>query len=311
MDAEICVDRVLAVETMLNELFRNVFENDSARRYLKFDSISQSSTDQGYPLWYIWFAGKPGAYGIMVEPEPSLFTRLSIRYFPQVEDPLFSYLSGHEQQVRTGAAFDSTGTPSFEGRRSIPEHFFLCGYLDIILRGSGSDVDIRCTAPDRWREYRNGVQTPGGNDRVPRGSLQPDEVDRNFPGWEVSLFLFEKLISGFCLLLTRVPGYVCHAVQTSCSDGINGNLIHVSEKDPEACTNILGVSFCDCSGEDSVAGGLMQFLGKAYQQGHYQVNFWEHPQGIPDSLKNFEWWTVNDMHFHCSPNYLCSCYHNH
>ena len=63
------IDSIASVETLLNEMFQHVFQNDGAREHLGFSNISQVFSSDGFPGWYLWFSKIKGAYYIGISGE--------------------------------------------------------------------------------------------------------------------------------------------------------------------------------------------------------------------------------------------------
>ena len=328
MIAEMIADPVFAVENLMNELFQSVFSNDAAREYLGFSNISQSSTDEGFPLWYLWFSDADGAYGLTIQDEcritherngnsgeaeesPILGARLLVRYYPAVDEKLFETLSSHEQLVRTGDLFDETGTPSFDGRQSIPEGYYVAGWIEIVLNASRSHVDFFCIAPDRWRDYRkDGLILP----EAKSGSglqLLPGDLDRDFPGWDASFFVFDKLISAHCFLTARYPTRISYATKPSAHYLIDEQQRVEVVPDASLTDKMLGISLGEAinQAEKSEQPSCFAKIFQSHQ--HQMVSTWTTPEATPEFLKNQNWWLIGKMHFHNDTDHLCSCYHDH
>jgi hypothetical protein len=317
-----CDDPILGVEIFLNELFQKIFGNDAARHHLGFKNISQSTTLEGAPLWYIWFEDQRGAYSLTLresyasldaydlsgkekEAEREIEPYFEIRYFPDMDEAVFDSLSCYEQLVRMGPQFDSTGTPTYDGGQRIPARFFVAGRMDIEIKGAKSDVDLRCTAPTRWHDYRiDGLMLVdnGGN---PLPVLSPGELDRDFPGWDLSFFLFRKIVSAFCINTGQAPKFSGLARKSSCHYRISAEEEIEMVDDPRIIESVFGVAFFENSRKTKRYGSFESVIRS---HGHTLVGIWDSPEAIPDVIKVPEWWTIHHQHFHCDPNHLCSCY---
>lgn len=229
------VDPIENIFTIFDGIFRTVVPNQSARHYFGLKAISWKLA--GYPGWYLWFEGKPGAYLVEViggsfDTEPGWKSALSlcgpsedrspqvdaqasmptgdyspvsramlrIKYFPDPADPTdcFDDFSVHEQVARLSGAFDNSGAPSFEGIESLDEGFFWVGSIACAVTAGRDYLEAVLTAPDRWiTRHSKGLFATGKNGE----SIQvvaPGLPDRNVPAWELAWFAFEKFISCLC-----------------------------------------------------------------------------------------------------------------
>jgi len=320
------IDPLISFETLLFELFQRVFQNDAARRHFGFSQISQVTTPDGLPAWYLWFSDKPGAYSLSVTeghrvPEMSgvsgrddgdaLAARLLIRYFPDTEDESFDSLSTFEQIFRLGPSFDSTGTPSFEGGRAMHDSFFVAGYMDILIHSSKADVDFFCTAPDRWRDYRLDGLTLTDDKGKSRQVVSPGAVDRDFPGWDLSFFIFDKIISSFCFVSGQAPRRAGAASRPFVHYEIDGEQRVNAVHDTAITEHSFGVSFPNGAGYDLLKERYASFAERFDAPEYALVGMWEEPDDVPAQWRRPEWWTIRTTHFHADPDHVCSCYTDH
>ena len=320
------IDPLISFETLLFELFQTVFQNDAARRHFGFSQISQVTNPDGLPAWYLWFSDKPGAYSLTVteghrvprmsevsgrDDGDALAARLLIRYFPDTEDESFDSLSTFEQIFRMGPSFDATGTPSFEGGRAMHDSFFVAGYMDILIHSSKADVDFFCTAPDRWLDYRLDGLTLTDDKGKSRQVVSPGAVDRNFPGWAHSFFIFDKIISSFCFVSGQAPLRAGAASRPFVHYEIDGEQRVNTVHDPAITEHAFGVSFPNGAGQDCLKERYASFAERFDAPEYALVGMWEEPDDVPAQWRRPEWWTIRTTHFHADPDHVCSCYTDH
>ncbi len=322
------IDPVVDVETFLTELFQKVFQNDAARRYMGFSQISQGSTQGGFPQWYLWLNEKRGAYSLTVQegyivsgnnstsaPEPENNTvvgiPLIVRYFPDVEEEIFESFSHVEQLYRRGPDFDSTGTPSFEGGRTMDEGLFVAGNMCIVIYSSKADIDFYCSAPNKWRDYRADglalIDDKGEFHQV----VSPGGIDRDFPGWQATFFVFDKIISSFCFMTGQAPRYVGAGDKPSFHYVIDGKQNVNAVKDADITESIIGVSFFNYYKENEAKKRFESLSRRLNSNDYNLIGIWKSPDDIPAVWRNPGWWEIKDIHFHSESDEISSCYMDH
>jgi hypothetical protein len=309
------IDPIANVETLLLELFQKVFQNDTARRHFGYSLISQATTSEGLPSWYLWFSEKRGAYSLTFiegyvasdaietyvhdrENDHVVGSRLVARYFPAVDEDTFGSMSCSEQNIRMGSDFDATGTPSFQGGRTIHESLFVAGYIDILIHPSKSDVDFFCSAPNRLSEYHLTGVTLTDERSVSSQIVSSGNVHGDFPGWDLSFFIFDKIISSFCFVSGQAPRQTAVALRP----------FFGYEMKTEA---IFGVSFFNGTNEGILRKKSASFADCFHSQDYTLIGVWKCPDDIPAKWRKPEWWTIKTRHFHAEPDDVCSCYEDH
>lgn len=326
MDIKEHLDPVATVEGLLSELFQKTFQNDGLRHHLGLSQISQGSTAHGYPLWYLWLADRKGAYSLSIEDGQILssnshhipldtlgsFTPVSgqiiVRYFPDIQEDVFDSLSCFEQIVRMSASFDSTGTPTFEGGREMAHGFYVAGQVEVVIYGPQSEADFFCSAPERWCDYRpDGLALQdehGGSHQI----VNPGEIDRDFPGWELTLHLFHKVIASFCSLTGQVPHKIGFATKPSVCFEIDTDQIVTSVADPGITDCRMGVSFVDHFERTGGEFRDQAFKEMLFSDEYHSAGMWRQREDVPSSLRYEDWWTIIDKHWHTCSDPVCSCY---
>jgi len=322
------IDPIASVETLLFESFQKVFQNEEARQHFGFSRISQPTTPEGFPSWYIWFSEKRGVYSVtildgqvipndssaatgVVTDKNAVTAHLLVRYFPDINEESFNFLACSEQIFRMSDSFDATGTPSFEGGRAMHKSFFVAGHMNIIIHSSRTDADFFCFAPDRWRDYRpDGLTLTDKNGQL-HEALSPGQMDRDFPGWDLSFFLFDKIISAFCFSTSQSPRFTGAATRPGVHYVIDANQNIRSAHDTDITDSILGVCFSN-DAENGIAIKRQAFFAERLTANNYNISgIWNSYNDIPDNWKKPEWWMIKNRHFHMDIDHVCSCYSDH
>lgn len=322
------IDPTVAVENLFNELFQKVFQNDAARRQFGFAQISQSTTAEGLPRWYLWFADRDGAYSLTIGEghilstgrHPSGHERndnivvgapLLIYYFPAIEEDIFESLSCFEQIARLGPSFDRTGTPSFEGGRTLHDSYFVAGAMDVVIHSAATDVDFYCSAPSRWRDYRLDGLTLIDEKGELHEALSPGAMDRDYPGWDLSFFLFDKIINSYCFMAVQAPRYTGTALKPSYHHVIDAKQHVDAVYDENITETIFGVSFFEDADLSFVKQRHNSFSTKLLSNEHRLIAIGETLNDMPAAWQKPDWWSIKDTHFHEDPDHICSCYEDH
>jgi len=187
--------------------------------------------------------------------------------------------------------------------------FFLAGQIHIVIYSSKSDIDFYCSAPNVWRDYRiDGLRLTDEKGRF-HEVLAPAELDRDFPGWDLTSFVFDKIISAFCFLTSQAPRYTGLATKPSFHYVIDAKQNVRAVPDTGISESILGVSFFGNMEESIVKERHASFAQRLLSRDHRLIRIWQDRDDIPAGWKRPpEWWTIKDAHFHPHHEHVCSCY---
>lgn len=107
--------------------------------------------------------------------------------------------------MRISDMFDHTGTPTIIARQTMDPGFYTIGYINVRTRPERDLLEMECCAPNRWRDIRaDGLYlTTAHGERCE--VVEPGGIDRDFPGWDLCFFLFDRLISAFCAIHRQTP----------------------------------------------------------------------------------------------------------
>jgi len=327
------IDPVSVVESSFHSMFLGIFNNESATHYFGFSRISPFHCDAGMPGWHLWFKEKSGAFGISVDdaaclsgdgqkdnPPSSVAGRITIRYFPDPEEELFEKFSWFEKIALMGPLFDATGTPTAEGRQQLNAGFFTVGHMDINMAVDGSLLELVCTAPETWVDLRSEglvLMDPEGR---PFQALQPGQRDREVPGWRLSRFLFDKIVSGFCFYRKCAPGqanlytfdvpeftFESNArVRESFTLALSGYQLQVVFSPVSALARDNWTIDQEKNWRNELPGGTV-----ATKSPGRRVQTWSGSGHELSKPGFFDWWEIKNLHFHDHGGRLCACYEDH
>jgi hypothetical protein len=209
------IDPVWLLEKAFHDMLRSVFQHQGARLQFGFSQVSFFHNREGLPAWYLWFGEKKGAYKIQLTNAslvsfgsdgpstspasfPSIRGNLAIHYYPSEGEEAFDSYSCFEKLIRLSPLFDHTGTPFFQREPEIPVTHFVVGHIDVRTTPCHGFLDFECVAPERWLDFRTDGLYLKADGQKNYQVLTPGEKDRDIPGWNLSWFLFNKIIFGFC-----------------------------------------------------------------------------------------------------------------
>ncbi|OPY83889.1 MAG: hypothetical protein A4E71_02866 [Smithella sp. PtaU1.Bin162] len=308
------IDPINSVEILFNEIFQHVFQNNHAREYLGYSQISQTFSAEGFPGWYLWFNDIKGAYciettGESVHPvnkdsmnfmqcDAVRMVQFVLRYFPTPDEKNYNYFSRAEQIFRKGSDFDATGTPTFEGKRNMPDVFYAVGHVTISLDQSSNVIDFSCRAADSCKNYKTDSLALSDN-----AGVKTREISRNrdVEGWNLSRHIFDKIISAYIFMTHQQPAFIsaaaCPLNEYPIDDSGNVRAI----KNAQFMKLLLLVSFRKSDDLHATETTLRS-------QSKNFIGLWNDSTVIPAQWNNSLWWSINDHHFHDNDCCLCSCY---
>lgn len=327
------IDPVAVIESSFHSMFLEIFNNESVSDYFGFWRISPFHSADGMPGWYLWFQEKPGVYGLFVEdavclsgdkksdkPPSTVAGRIRIMYYPDAEEEVFETFSWFEKIALMGSFFDSTGTPTAEGRQQLDVSFFTVGHMDSLMTVDGSLLEFVCTAPQTWVDLRPEglvLKDPEGR---PFQALQPGERDRDVPGWRLSRFLFDKIVSGFCFCRKcaptqadvyefDMPEFSVDAkarVWESFALALSGYQLQVVFSPASGLTGDSREIYQEMNWCRQLPGGTLnsQMPGRWLHAWSGKGREFSNPEGL-------DWWKIKDLHFHDHGGRLCTCYEDH
>ncbi len=325
-------DPVGIVEEIFYRMFFFLFHNAEAKKYCGFSNISFFCNEEGLPGWYLWLEEKKGAFRLDLingdtapqknqnsaessMPELAVQGQFAIRYYPSEEEECFDTYSYFEKLIRFSPLFDTTGTPTFEGRDKIPESHFVVGHINVRTDLSKNILELEGVAPEQWEDFRVDGLYLKAPDQKDYEAVVPGGRDRNVPGWVLSSFLFDKILMGFCFSFNVSP----LAVSLSSENGFNFYIDKENRaekiENPDSKQFHLTCGF-NLKGEDSTLREDRDL--KIYAQNTHRrmdlnrsdvVGLWQQPEDIDNPWINPDWWKIKEMKFRQDDSDVC--YHDH
>jgi hypothetical protein len=205
----------------MEDMFILLFFEAQAHHRIGFTKISRLISQE--PGWYLWTKERKGAYLLELidiedfhkEPRlvdmpnltihPAVRAEFVVRYYPSPEEPSFDDFAFIERETRLGHSFDHTGTPFFEKQNDIHESLFTVGQFHLAF-DKGLDVaSLSISSQDRWIEIVKNGPPAKTDDRQGSEVVSGEGKARNVPGWELSWYLFDKLLLSFCYVHKSIP----------------------------------------------------------------------------------------------------------
>jgi hypothetical protein len=299
MEIKHTMDPVGVMEGIFYRMFHDLFHNEGARRHLGFRQIHCFTDHQGMPGWYLWLDGQPGAYQIALvdnvlhhQPAASIplpiTGRFVVRYFPVDTEETFDSMSVFEQMVRVSALFDQTGTPTAQARQTMHPSHFTIGHINARTNVERDILEMECRAPNRWLTIRTDGLSLATENGESYEAVAPGGTDRNFPGWELCFFLFDRLVSAFCLVHKQKP-ILCATAKAEgyhfIIDADNNTITQRSEQIEE----LLLLTTIPIDQQKQVVKRATQDI----------VSYGQHIQVYLQLLNPSHWQIVQDPHNHC------------
>ena len=244
------VDPHLRVHSVFDAVFRMLFPLPEVCDLLGFRAVSERL--QGAPGWFLWLAGRPGAFGLeLVEAAhcaagdaDACVGTFILRYYPAQDDDILDLLSREEQAIRQGDLFDHTGTPTLDGLALIPEDMFRVGSLDVSLDLDGRGHGFRLHGP--WP-----VETA-----VPDLPSLPWSGERRQEAWDLAWLLANRLLAAFSRHIKMGPAWAAvhgwdggsRNLALTVLFGQRGLPSHASLGEPD------GLLLCEAHGEAPLPG---------------------------------------------------------
>ncbi|HUK99758.1 MAG TPA: hypothetical protein VLX29_02765, partial [Nitrospirota bacterium] len=224
------IDRTTEVAGVLNHMWLALFSEDRYKEQLGLKYISH--TWDGHSSWYLWLDGCRGVYELELHGAQKLegydwLAEFVIKYYPCKEEDTYKKLSKLEQICRESEAFANhpaegppdcschglsseakssrfddlshgTGIPSYRYNDVIPPDFFYAGKLVLALKSDGGSF-VKLKTQTSWHvtmmhDYK--VLDSQGNVLA---MLHKGEVDRDYPGFSLCNFFFERFTKGWAL----------------------------------------------------------------------------------------------------------------
>jgi hypothetical protein len=276
------------------------------------------------PAWYFWINNMSGAYSLQLENSATEKRddlnwhngNFSIKYYPHPREEVFTTFSFQEQCFANSEYFDRTQTPRPEDKEKIPATLFNVATMEY---STGPDDDapaiLSLTSLDALRMSWK-------QETVQKYSMFPEEkifkrgdTDRNVPGWELGLGMFDRLLSLYSfyskakplrVVMTRSAGfeYVCdptHGWQCEDSSDLNMYSLNVffvpeTQKVDRSVEDMLDRR---CFGE-----GQELLYEREFLCGHLHSTTDQFPKPV---FLNALWWSLAESDYKSELASTCGC----
>jgi len=239
----------------------------------------------------------------------------SIKYYPHPKEEVFTTFSFQEQCFVRSEYFDRTRTPRPEDIEKIPATLFNVATMEYLTAPDDTPVLLSLTSLDAlrisWKQETVQKYSMFPKERI----FKRGETDRNFPGWELGLALFDRLLSLYSfyskakplrVVMTRSAGfeYVFDAKHTwQCEDSSDLNMYSLNvlfaEETQKADRSIEDMMDRRCIGE-----GQEVLYEREFLCGHFHSATDQFP--MPASL-NEQWWSLAESDYKSELASTCGC----
>jgi hypothetical protein len=222
------VDRTTEVAGLMNHLWLTVFSSERLKVKSGLKYISHTWDD--YSSWYLWPDESHGVYKLELLGAQNIegydwLAEFIIKYYPATGEDAFHKLSGLERICRQSEVFNNhpaegppgcschghstehetsrfrdlshgTGIPSFQYKSIVPPDFFYAGNLVLAFKENEGSI-LKLKSQTSWHitmsEDFSALDGEGNTLAV----LKKNEVDRDYPGFALSHFLYEIIINNW------------------------------------------------------------------------------------------------------------------
>lgn len=275
------------------------------------------------PVWYFWIKNMSGAYSLqleqsIIEKRDNLIGHngyFSIKYYPHPREEVFKTFTFEEQCFARSEYFDRTHTPRFEYKEKIPETLFNVATMEYLAGPEDAPAVFSLTSLDFMRisAKQETVQKYPMFSR--KRIFKRGETDRNVPGWELGLALFDRLVSLYSfyskekprrVVMTRSSGFeyvfdTKNRWQCEDSSDINTYSLNVLFA-PETRKN--GRSIENMMNRHCISEGQEVLYDREFLCGRFHSATDQIP--IPAFL-NEQWWSLAESDYRSELASTCGC----
>jgi len=220
-------DKTIQVAGLMNHFWLVLFSEDALRQAAGLKYISHMIGDR--PYWYLWYAAHAGVYELDLFGAQAIngydwLAEFVIKYYPDKSEPWYEGLSFLEKRCRTSDVFqtppsagggcpchsfshnheehrftdlaESTGAPPYARRGIIPPDLFYAGHLYIAFKETVGSI-VRIKTQTNWQVTITKDHTISGGEGEPLNFFKEGTVDRNYPGFAISNFIYQGLVKSW------------------------------------------------------------------------------------------------------------------
>ena len=309
--------------------FRNKIENtlitaswvESLKHAIGLEAVSQVWGEK--PAWYFWIKNAAGAYSLQLEnasTEKTLNANwdngiFSIKHYPHPQEEVFKDFSFQEQRFVQSEYFDKTRTPRFEYKEKIPATLFNVATMEYLAGPDNGPALFSLTSLDTMRISYNQETVEKYSMLGKNKMFKPGETDRNVPGWELGLGLFDRLLSLYSfyskekplrVVMTRSSGfeYVFDTKHTwQCEDSSDLNMYSLNVLFA-AETKKVDRSIDDMMDRHCIGEGQEVLYDREFLCGHFHsaADQFQNPASL-----NEQWWSLAESDYKSELASSCGC----
>ena len=224
-DDQSLMDKKEEAAGFINHCWLTILSETFLKEQVGLKDISYMNDDN--PYWYLWFSECAGVYKCelleaqMVEGYDWL-AEFAIKYYPRDTEVAFNGLSVLEKTCRAGDMFRThppegaqgcpcqslpdentaerfsefshdTGVPSYQFNHMIPADFFYAGDMSVAFKKDMGTL-IQVKSQTNWRVILTEDYAISNNSDAPSITLKKGGVDRDYPGFMITRFLYAKFV---------------------------------------------------------------------------------------------------------------------
>jgi len=223
-------DRTIETVGLLNHVWLNLLADGRLREEAELRYVSHMWDCS--PYWYLWLKNRPGVYKLELQAAQisegyDWLAEFVIKYYPSVDEESFNGLSFLEKICRRSELFettptegisgcpchghceehdedrfsdlkDGTGVPAIHYADMIPADFFFAGHLLLAYKAAMGCL-IRLKTQSKWRIIVIKDFSLKDNEGNLIKTLRKGEIDRDFPGFDITEYLFRHLVKAWRL----------------------------------------------------------------------------------------------------------------
>jgi hypothetical protein len=171
----------------------------------------ERTVSRSYVGWQVWLPSVQGVFELLLKAHELeglaigrgtvghyFRTDLLLKYYPALDEELFSTFSVYERILRQSDVFNGSPTPRGEIKQEIHESYFTVAEVRAAIARDHKAVGISLRSQDQWRETRGSPLS--AHDHTGRiWQLPVGSVDRRVPGWRIGMRFFSPLVRAYAL----------------------------------------------------------------------------------------------------------------
>ena len=203
-----------------------LLKEESGLKYISY-------MDDNNPYWHLWFADCAGVYkcellGAQAVEGYDWLAEFTVKYYPRDSEVAYKGLSILEKACRAGNMFNThrpdgaqgcpchnlldehapkrfsefshdIGAPSHQFSNTIPADLFYAGDMSVAFK-KDVGVLLRVKSQTSWRVILTADYAIPNDNGTPSIMMKKGEVDRDYPGFMITNFLYKKFVRCWTLV---------------------------------------------------------------------------------------------------------------